>query len=192
MAPPSQERRVAPVIAGFWERAEFPHELVPSFAELGLAGGGIKGYGCPVRGQCSGARGPPPRLAPHVLPRVLMLCRSRAAGRVQLGAARALCVLCPCNRSCLPAPLPTQGLGIVANAMAVIEIARVDASMSTFLLVHSYLAMLTIDLLVRGAGLEPTRDWRPAWPARPCRAPPPASPILITFPALFQPFLLPG
>ena len=33
--------------------------------------------------------------------------------------------------------------------MAVIEIARVDASMSTFLLVHSFLAMLTIDLLVR-------------------------------------------
>eukprot|EP00967_Tisochrysis_lutea_P084041 scaffold117265_cov13-Tisochrysis_lutea.AAC.2 len=31
--------------------------------------------------------------------------------------------------------------------MAVIEIARVDASMSTFLLVHSYLAMLTIELL---------------------------------------------
>ena len=33
--------------------------------------------------------------------------------------------------------------------MAVIEIARVDCSMSTFLLVHSYLAMLTIGLLVR-------------------------------------------
>ncbi|KAF5832892.1 acyl-CoA dehydrogenase/oxidase [Dunaliella salina] len=80
------ERNVAPVIAGFWERAEFPHQLVPSFAALDLAGGNIKGYGCP-------------------------------------------------------------GLGIVANAMAVIEIARVDASMSTFLLVHSYLAMLTIELL---------------------------------------------
>ena len=35
------------------------------------------------------------------------------------------------------------------SAMAVIEIARVDCSMSTFLLVHSYLAMLTIGLLVR-------------------------------------------
>lgn len=33
-------------------------------------------------------------------------------------------------------------------AMAVVEIARVDCSMSTFLLVHSYLAMLTIGLLV--------------------------------------------
>lgn len=32
--------------------------------------------------------------------------------------------------------------------MAVIEIARVDASLSTFLLVHSYLAMLTVSLLV--------------------------------------------
>ncbi len=29
------------------------------------------------------------------------------------------------------------------------ELARVDASMATFLLVHSYLAMLTIGLLVR-------------------------------------------
>ncbi|GFR46240.1 hypothetical protein Agub_g7786 [Astrephomene gubernaculifera] len=80
------EANVAPVIADYWERAEFPHQLVPSFATLGLAGGAIKGYGCP-------------------------------------------------------------GHSILANAMAVIETARVDASMSTFLLVHSYLAMLTIGLL---------------------------------------------
>jgi len=86
----AQEREVAPLIASYWERAEFPHQLVPSFAALDLAGGNIRGYGCP-------------------------------------------------------------GLGIVANAMAVIEIARVDASMSTFLLVHSYLAMLTIELLVSGS-----------------------------------------
>ncbi|EFJ49890.1 hypothetical protein VOLCADRAFT_58804 [Volvox carteri f. nagariensis] len=80
------EANVAPVIADYWERAEFPHPLVPGFAALGLAGGAIKGYGCP-------------------------------------------------------------GLSILSNAMAVVEIARVDASMSTFLLVHSYLAMLTIGLL---------------------------------------------
>jgi acyl-CoA oxidase len=42
-----------------------------------------------------------------------------------------------------------QGMGIVANAMAVIEVTRVDASLSTFLLVHNYLCMLTIHLLVR-------------------------------------------
>ncbi len=47
--PPPQESAVAPVIADYWERAEFPHSLVPSFAALGLAGGPIKGYGCPVR-----------------------------------------------------------------------------------------------------------------------------------------------
>jgi acyl-CoA oxidase len=41
-----------------------------------------------------------------------------------------------------------QGGSITASAMAVIEMARVDASMSTYLLVHSYLAMLTIGLLV--------------------------------------------
>lgn len=80
------ESTVAPVIADYWERAEFPHTLVPSFAALGLAGGPIKGYGCP-------------------------------------------------------------GLSIMANAAAIVEVARVDCSMSTFLLVHSHLAMLTIGLL---------------------------------------------
>ncbi|KAJ9509971.1 acyl-CoA dehydrogenase/oxidase [Haematococcus lacustris] len=80
------EKEVAPVICGFWERAEFPHQLVPSLATLGLAGGGSRGYGCP-------------------------------------------------------------NLSIMSNAIAVVEMARVDGSLSTFLLVHSYLAMLTISLL---------------------------------------------
>jgi len=38
---------VLPVIGGFWERAEFPRELVKRIGELGLVGDGIKGYGCP-------------------------------------------------------------------------------------------------------------------------------------------------
>ena len=42
----SQEQ-VLPVINGYWERAEFPFELVPKLAELQIVGGGIKGYGCP-------------------------------------------------------------------------------------------------------------------------------------------------
>ena len=41
------EREVAPVIDGYWERAEFPFELLPKLASLGLAGGTIQGYGCP-------------------------------------------------------------------------------------------------------------------------------------------------
>ena len=41
------DEEVIPVIAGYWERAEFPFELVPKLAELGIAGGTIKGYGCP-------------------------------------------------------------------------------------------------------------------------------------------------
>lgn len=51
---------MAPVIAGFWERAEFPFKLVPSFAALGLAGGNIRGYGCPVSrgGAGDGPHGP--------------------------------------------------------------------------------------------------------------------------------------
>ena len=31
----------------YWEREEFPHELVPHYAALGVAGGSVKGYGCP-------------------------------------------------------------------------------------------------------------------------------------------------
>src|ERR671925_487970 len=40
-------REVTPVINDYWERAEFPFELVPKIAELGFAGGVIKGHGCP-------------------------------------------------------------------------------------------------------------------------------------------------
>src|ERR1043165_626839 len=41
------DREVTPVINGYWERAEFPFELVPKIAELGLAGGTVRDYGCP-------------------------------------------------------------------------------------------------------------------------------------------------
>ena len=40
-------REVTPVINGYWERAEFPFELVPKIAALQLAGGTVEGYGCP-------------------------------------------------------------------------------------------------------------------------------------------------
>jgi glutaryl-CoA dehydrogenase len=40
-------REVTPIINDYWERAEFPFELVPKIAELGLAGGVIRGHGCP-------------------------------------------------------------------------------------------------------------------------------------------------
>jgi glutaryl-CoA dehydrogenase len=39
------DREVTPVINDYWERAEFPHELVPKIAELGIAGGTVQGYG---------------------------------------------------------------------------------------------------------------------------------------------------
>jgi glutaryl-CoA dehydrogenase len=41
------EKEVTPRINEYWERAEFPFELVPKLAELGIAGGTIEGYGCP-------------------------------------------------------------------------------------------------------------------------------------------------
>ncbi|KAI7742104.1 hypothetical protein M8C21_023416 [Ambrosia artemisiifolia] len=79
------ERDVAPIMTKYWEKAEFPFEIVPKLGALNIAGGTIKGYGCP-------------------------------------------------------------GLSVTANALATAEIARVDASCSTFILVHSSLAMLTISL----------------------------------------------
>jgi glutaryl-CoA dehydrogenase len=38
---------VTPRINDYWERAEFPFELVPGFAALGIAGGTVQGYGSP-------------------------------------------------------------------------------------------------------------------------------------------------
>lgn len=41
------DEEVEPIINDYWERAEFPFQLVPGLATLGLAGGTINGYGCP-------------------------------------------------------------------------------------------------------------------------------------------------
>jgi glutaryl-CoA dehydrogenase len=41
------EREVRPVINDYWERAQFPFELLPGLAELGVIGGTIEGHGCP-------------------------------------------------------------------------------------------------------------------------------------------------
>lgn len=79
------EKEVAPVMTEYWEKAQFPFHVIPKLGSLKVAGGTIKGYGCP-------------------------------------------------------------GLSITGSAIATAEIARVDASCSTFILVHSSLAMLTIAL----------------------------------------------
>ncbi len=41
------EKSVAPVINQYWVREEFPHDLVPGLAELGIAGLACVGYQCP-------------------------------------------------------------------------------------------------------------------------------------------------
>ncbi|CAM5644957.1 acyl-CoA dehydrogenase family protein [Streptomyces viridifaciens] len=41
------DQEVIPIINPYWERAEFPHELVPKLAQLGISGFQILGYGCP-------------------------------------------------------------------------------------------------------------------------------------------------
>ncbi|MET0523109.1 MAG: acyl-CoA dehydrogenase family protein [Jiangellaceae bacterium] len=38
---------VIPVANDYWQRAEFPYELVPGYAALGIAGGQVQGHGCP-------------------------------------------------------------------------------------------------------------------------------------------------
>jgi glutaryl-CoA dehydrogenase len=43
------EQEVAPVITKYWTRAEFPFELIPGYAALGVAGAGYSGYGCAGR-----------------------------------------------------------------------------------------------------------------------------------------------
>lgn len=79
------EKEIAPIMVEYWEKAEFPFHVIPKLGALRVAGGTIKGYGCP-------------------------------------------------------------GHSVTGAAIAIAEIARVDASCSTFILVHSSLAMLTIAL----------------------------------------------
>ncbi len=70
------DAEITPVINGYWERAEFPFELVPKIATLQMAGGTIEGYGCPGMSATAaglvahgvGARG---RQHGHVLRRAL-------------------------------------------------------------------------------------------------------------------------
>lgn len=45
------DKEVIPIINDYWERAEFPFELIPKLAALNIAGGPIEGYGCPGMSQ---------------------------------------------------------------------------------------------------------------------------------------------
>ena len=48
------DREVLPIINEYWEKAQFPFELVPKLAELGVAGTTIEGYGCPAMSRLGG------------------------------------------------------------------------------------------------------------------------------------------
>ncbi len=41
------ETEVTPIINQYWTREEFPHQLIPGLAALGIAGLAYQGYGCP-------------------------------------------------------------------------------------------------------------------------------------------------
>jgi glutaryl-CoA dehydrogenase len=80
------DTEVAPIINAYWERAEFPFELVPKLATLNIAGFQIPGFGCP-------------------------------------------------------------GMSNLTAGLAILELARSDLSLATFMGVQSALAMTSIALL---------------------------------------------
>jgi glutaryl-CoA dehydrogenase len=41
------DNEVTPVINEYWEKADFPYQLLPKLAELGIVGTAVKGYGAP-------------------------------------------------------------------------------------------------------------------------------------------------
>ena len=41
------DREVIPIINDYWDKAEFPFEIIPKMAELNVAGFTIEGHGCP-------------------------------------------------------------------------------------------------------------------------------------------------
>jgi glutaryl-CoA dehydrogenase len=41
------DTKVSPIINDYWEKADFPYELLPEIAKLGIVGTSIEGYGCP-------------------------------------------------------------------------------------------------------------------------------------------------
>jgi glutaryl-CoA dehydrogenase len=91
-------KEIEPVINRYWTREEFPHELIPGFAALGITGMAYNGYGCP-------------------------------------------------------------GGGPLLDGMIAMELARVDPSISTFMGVHSGLAMGSIYLC---GSEEQKQRWLPA------------------------------
>jgi len=50
------DAEVLPIINGYWERAEFPFELIPKLAGLNIAGTVIEGYGCPGMSRMAAAQ----------------------------------------------------------------------------------------------------------------------------------------
>ena len=43
------DREVIPIVEHYWDRAEFPFEIIPKMRELGIVGGPIRGYGSSPR-----------------------------------------------------------------------------------------------------------------------------------------------
>jgi glutaryl-CoA dehydrogenase len=56
------DREIVPVMADYWDKAEFPFALIPGLGELGIMGGSFeKEYGCAGRGKPGDLFGRPER-----------------------------------------------------------------------------------------------------------------------------------
>src|SRR4028119_1061143 len=132
------DEQVEPIINEWWTRAQFPRQLIPGLAELGIAGAQYSGYGSP--GRCSLfdgmvamelGRGDPSAATAARGPRAAAGCSGRGpAGRCWLFE------------------------GLVS-----MELGRGDPSVAAFIGVHGGLAMGTLHLC---ASEEQKERGRPA------------------------------
>ena len=153
---------MAPEIAQYWERAEFPHHMVPKLAKLNLGASWTLHY--LAQGRISalwsehwhpdpGASTLPSKISTLSAADVTFLAgTSLSSGHWQV-------VEGVVNRLAHAGGGVLKGYGcpgqsIMAAAMANVELARVDGSMSTFLMVHNSLCMLTIGTRCMAASIQ--------------------------------------
>src|SRR4028119_1156468 len=145
------DEQVEPIINEYWTRAQFPRQLIPGLAELGIAGAQYSGYGCPGRsslfdGMVSMELG---RGDPSAAP----LMRGRR------GRTRAPARSCRGSAGARYSGYGCPGRSSLSDGMVSMELGRGDPSVATFMGVHGGLAMGTLHLC---ASEEQKERWLPA------------------------------